>query len=105
MKRLLDDPPLFRNNGGLVSKCIPVRMEMSSELARPAGMVADDQEAVEAVVVIEDDEEVQRLSEKLRAPFVRCCLEGMSKTEAAQELCWKEGTVSGRLAQARKLLH
>jgi RNA polymerase sigma factor (sigma-70 family) len=50
------------------------------------------------------DQELSRLPDKYRVPLVLCELEGRPRKEAARQLNVPEGTLSSRLATARKML-
>src|SRR5262249_7769430 len=50
------------------------------------------------------DRELARLPDKYRAPLVLCCLEGLTRDEAAQQLGWSPRLLKSRLEQARELL-
>jgi len=50
------------------------------------------------------DDEINRLPEKYRIPFIRCYLEGCTNEEAAVEMGCPVGTIHSRLAWARERL-
>jgi Sigma-70, region 4 len=50
------------------------------------------------------DRELNRLPETYRAPIVLCGLEGMTHQQAAEQLRWPIGTLSGRLSRGRAML-
>jgi RNA polymerase sigma factor (sigma-70 family) len=51
------------------------------------------------------DEELGRLPERYRAPVVLCCVEGLTRDEAAIQLGVPAATLKGQLERGRKRLH
>jgi len=49
-------------------------------------------------------QELDRLPERYRAPIVLCCLEGLTREQAAGQLGWRMGTLQSRLARGRERL-
>src|SRR5262245_9230116 len=68
----------------------------------PASEPTPDLDRCELRLVL--DQELTRLPKKYLSPVVLCYVEGRTHEEAARELGWPKGTVSGRLARARELL-
>jgi RNA polymerase sigma factor (sigma-70 family) len=66
--------------------------------------VCVDAEAVWQEMKLLLDREVQRLPDKYRAAVVLCDLEGRPRKEVARQLNVPEGTLSSRLATARRML-
>jgi RNA polymerase sigma factor (sigma-70 family) len=84
----------------LARRSIARRRERMTELTDLPARAPDPMEGLRAVL----DEEVSRLADAHRTVIVLCDLEGRTRKEAAAILGWPEGTVAGRLAQARRLL-
>jgi RNA polymerase sigma factor (sigma-70 family) len=70
--------------------------------ARPPASPSTDVAWREVQLIL--NEEIERLPDKYQTPFVLCCLEGHSRSEAARQLDLKEGTVWSRLSYARRQL-
>jgi RNA polymerase sigma factor (sigma-70 family) len=71
----------------------------AAELARPFSYESASEDVGSAL-----HEEIDRLQERHRLPIVLCCLEGLSREQAALRLGWRVGTVQSRLARGRQRL-
>jgi RNA polymerase sigma factor (sigma-70 family) len=76
------------------------RERQVSQMPELEGQPIDAGLEIEAII----DQQIASLPDKYRLPLVLCELEGRSRREVARQLKLPEGTLSSRLATARKLL-
>jgi RNA polymerase sigma factor (sigma-70 family) len=76
------------------------------ERERQAGAIphSDSASGADEALLEQLDQELSRLPDKYRVPVVLCELEGRSRKEVARMLVVPEGTLSWRLAHAKKML-
>jgi RNA polymerase sigma factor (sigma-70 family) len=80
------------------------RRRREALVARVPDVPVDDRARVDSDALAALDEEIANLSDALRAAVVLCELNGVGRAEAARQLGIAEGTLSSRLAAARKQL-
>jgi RNA polymerase sigma factor (sigma-70 family) len=88
----------------MYSKRTAARRQNHEQRARTAAPADPAREAAWREVQQLLDAEIQRLPERLRTPFLLCCVEGLGRAEAARQLGVKVGTIWSRLAEARRQL-
>ncbi len=76
-------------------------VERRARVRLPA-LPEDEASQREVLPILED--EISRLPERYRAPFILCCLEGRSLEEAARQLGCPRATVGTRVSRARQKL-
>jgi RNA polymerase sigma factor (sigma-70 family) len=76
-----------------------VKERQAAEMGRPD---APDDRWADLLPLL--DRELHLLPERYRVPIVLCDLEGKTHKEAARQMGWPQGTLSGRLSRARALL-
>jgi RNA polymerase sigma factor (sigma-70 family) len=86
----------------LKARAASVKRRLKESQARPPAANDTADETADLLTLL--DRELSRLPAKYREPVVLCELQGRGRREAARQLGLPEGTLSSRLATARKLL-
>lgn len=76
--------------------------ERAAPAAPPSGDPLADISGRELLRVVDD--ELARLPDRYRLPVLLCCVQGLSREEAAARLGWEPGSVKGRLERGRRVL-